>query len=72
MPPCSRERFFAETRKPDDGDAGEHRRGGLTKPACREAALAAAPPRIAAATGKCPAEMIASEASPESLVNNAG
>jgi hypothetical protein len=50
---------------------GEHRRGGLTKPACREAALAAAPPRIAAATGGCPAEKIASEASAESFVNNA-
>jgi hypothetical protein len=28
--PCSRERFFRETRKPDDGDAGAHRRGGMT------------------------------------------
>src|SRR5436190_22754176 len=30
-PGRSRERFFGETRKPDDGDAGAHRRGGLTK-----------------------------------------
>ena len=28
--PCSRERFFREARKPDDGDAGAHRRGGMT------------------------------------------
>jgi len=28
--PCSRERFFRQARKPDDGDAGAHRRGRLT------------------------------------------
>ena len=28
--PCSRERFFCQAKKPDDGDAGAHRRGGLT------------------------------------------
>src|SRR5712691_4733795 len=28
--PCPRQRFFAETRKRDDGDARAHRRGALT------------------------------------------
>jgi len=27
---CPRQRFFAETRKRDDGDAGAHRRGAMT------------------------------------------
>src|SRR6266545_876547 len=31
-PGRSCEGFFVETRKPDDGDAGAHRRGGLTSP----------------------------------------